>query len=309
MTLKLGMSVEKRTYFDTVQSEIKPHMRKIVTDWMLEVTEEQRCSPDVFGLAVEYVDRFLARVNIRKSQFQLLAAVAMFIASKFKETAPLPAENLVVYTDNSITIEDITVSETSTYWQTCQILSRTLLLFYSNGNSSCWTFSTGNCRRWLLTTCWIICCALKAKMSRRYGNTPRPSWPWPPPSITSSSTHRGWSRRPASARPSSASTPKASKSALTTSNRERRSPGATCSSAWATSKCPFGWAWTARVSGRWRRRTTRTRRPKLWFNRSSKSCAVTNRRRRPTLWRSLAPINKTKQSAFNNSSASKTKTQ
>ncbi len=115
MTLKLGMSVEKRTYFDTVQSEIKPHMRKIVTDWMLEVTEEQRCSPDVFGLAVEYVDRFLARVNIRKSQFQLLAAVAMFIASKFKETAPLPAENLVVYTDNSITIEDITVSETSTY--------------------------------------------------------------------------------------------------------------------------------------------------------------------------------------------------
>ena len=27
-------------YFENVQSEIKPHMRKIVCDWMLEVTEE-----------------------------------------------------------------------------------------------------------------------------------------------------------------------------------------------------------------------------------------------------------------------------
>ena len=29
-------------YFETIQTEIKPHMRKIVSDWMLEVCEEQQ---------------------------------------------------------------------------------------------------------------------------------------------------------------------------------------------------------------------------------------------------------------------------
>jgi cyclin D2 len=97
-------------YFTTVQTEIKPHMRKIVSDWMLEVCEEQQCQAEVFPLAVNYLDRFLSRVNIEKSQFQLLAAVCLFLASKFKETCPLPAENIVIYTDNSISTYELTVS-------------------------------------------------------------------------------------------------------------------------------------------------------------------------------------------------------
>ena len=50
-------------YFKFVQVEVKPHMRKIVADWMLEVCEETRCSetPEVFSLAMNYMDRFLAQ--------------------------------------------------------------------------------------------------------------------------------------------------------------------------------------------------------------------------------------------------------
>lgn len=96
-----------------MQTEIKPHMRKIVSDWMLEVCEEQGCQPAVFALAVTYLDRVLSRVALKKSQFQLLACVCMFLASKFKETCPLPAEKLVVYADFSITVEEITVSKKS----------------------------------------------------------------------------------------------------------------------------------------------------------------------------------------------------
>ena len=95
-------------YFTTVQTEIKPHMRKIVSEWMLEVSEEQQCQPDAFHLAVNYMDRFLSKVHIKKSQFQLLGAVCLFLASKFKGEI-LPAENLVIYTDNSITAYEITV--------------------------------------------------------------------------------------------------------------------------------------------------------------------------------------------------------
>ena len=103
-----GSSVEN--YFETVQTEVKPHMRKIVSDWMLEVCEEQQCQAEVFHLAVNYMDRFLSRVPLQKTQFQLLGCVCMFLASKFKETCPLPSENLVIYTDNSVTTNEITVS-------------------------------------------------------------------------------------------------------------------------------------------------------------------------------------------------------
>lgn len=98
----------ERSYFDTVQTEIKPHMRKIVCDWMLEVCEEQQCQADVFPLAVDYLDRTLAKVDLRKSQFQLLGAVCIFVASKFKETSPVCADKLVVYADFSITTAEIT---------------------------------------------------------------------------------------------------------------------------------------------------------------------------------------------------------
>ena len=91
------------------QPHIKPHMRKIVTDWMLEVTEEQKCTPEVFALAVNYMDRVLCQMGIKKHQFQLLASVCIFLASKFKESSPLCAEKLVIYSDFSFSTQDIMV--------------------------------------------------------------------------------------------------------------------------------------------------------------------------------------------------------
>merc|ERR1712088_218197 len=65
-----------------VQREVAPHMRKIVTDWMLEVCEDQQCQPQVFFLAVSYLDRFLSSLSITKTQFQLLASVCILLALK-----------------------------------------------------------------------------------------------------------------------------------------------------------------------------------------------------------------------------------
>jgi cyclin D2 len=94
-------------YFRYVQADIKPHMRKIVSDWMLEVCQELCCQPEVFCLAMSLMDRFLARCRILKSQLQLLGAVCLFLASKFKETTPIPSEKLVMYTDFSVSLEEI----------------------------------------------------------------------------------------------------------------------------------------------------------------------------------------------------------
>jgi len=94
-------------YFRSVQIEVKPHMRKIVSDWMLEVCQELHCPPEVFCLAMNLMDRFLAKCRIEKSQLQLLGAVCLFLSSKFKETVPIPSEKLVMYTDFSCSMEDI----------------------------------------------------------------------------------------------------------------------------------------------------------------------------------------------------------
>ena len=70
--------------------EIKPHMRKIVADWMLEVCEDQQCVPHVFHTAVNYMDRFLSAAaaggqSMEKRHFQSLAAGCLLLASKFSE--------------------------------------------------------------------------------------------------------------------------------------------------------------------------------------------------------------------------------
>lgn len=58
---------------------------------------------------MNYLDRFLAGVPTPKTHLQLLGAVCMFLASKLKETIPLTAEKLCIYTDNSIKPQELLV--------------------------------------------------------------------------------------------------------------------------------------------------------------------------------------------------------
>lgn len=71
--------------------------------------EEEKSTEDVFPLAINYLDRFLAVVPTRKSYLQLLGAVCIFLASKLKDCRQLSAETLCMYTDNSITPQELLV--------------------------------------------------------------------------------------------------------------------------------------------------------------------------------------------------------
>ncbi|KAM8883801.1 G1/S-specific cyclin-D2-like [Synchiropus picturatus] len=106
------LTIEERflppcSYFQRVQQDIQPYMRRMVAGWMHEVCEEAKSNEDVFPLAINYMDRFLAVMPTRKSVLQLLGAVCMFLASKLKDSRPISAEKLCMYTDNSITPREL----------------------------------------------------------------------------------------------------------------------------------------------------------------------------------------------------------
>ena len=62
---EVRLATTSKNYF-SLQTELKPQMRKEVASWMLEVCEEEECSPQVFCLAVNYLDRFLSTCKIAK---------------------------------------------------------------------------------------------------------------------------------------------------------------------------------------------------------------------------------------------------
>ena len=96
--------------YNEIQDEIKIHMRKIVTDWMLEVCSYQKCHPDVFLLATNIMDRFLATIKLQKKQFQLLGAASIFLASKMIEAEPIAALTLIRDTADTYDREELLVS-------------------------------------------------------------------------------------------------------------------------------------------------------------------------------------------------------
>ena len=97
-------------YMTNVQTHINAEMRRRVATWLLEIVQEQNSQPDILCVAVNIMDRFLCHHRIPKESFQLLGAVSLLIASKIREPCPIPGKNLIIYSDNSITAQELKVS-------------------------------------------------------------------------------------------------------------------------------------------------------------------------------------------------------
>ena len=115
-------------FMRTVQrGEILPEHRKLVADWMLGIIHEKQSQPEVFCVAINLMDRFLCTCQIRKSQLQLLGAVCILVASKVREPRAIPGSDLIKYTDDSITADELKVSQEQEYvYLTYTSLSRAI---------------------------------------------------------------------------------------------------------------------------------------------------------------------------------------
>lgn len=134
-------------YMQRVQTDITAGMRKTVTDWMLEVCEDQNCASQVFLLSVQYLDRVLSSLKIIRSELQLLAAACLFISSKLCEIQPLSLEKLIIYTDCSISSSQLLSMEMRILdklnWELCSLTSLDFLqIFIQRYNCSEPVFSS-----------------------------------------------------------------------------------------------------------------------------------------------------------------------
>lgn len=82
--LTCQVKVTKRplsNYMEKVQKDIKPVMREVLIDWLVEVAEEYKFVSDTLYLTVAYIDRYLSSGDLNRNRLQLLGVSCMFIAA------------------------------------------------------------------------------------------------------------------------------------------------------------------------------------------------------------------------------------
>lgn len=94
-------------YFVSVQTNITPKHRQQAIEWLYDVCKEEYSEPDVFPLAVSYIDRFLNVQNIYRENLQALAGACLFISSKVKAPQPISAKRIAYYTDGGVQQQEI----------------------------------------------------------------------------------------------------------------------------------------------------------------------------------------------------------
>ncbi|CAF0759083.1 unnamed protein product [Rotaria sp. Silwood1] len=116
------------------QTELTWDMRAILIDWLSEVADEYKLFSETLHLAVNFIDRFLSRMSVTKSKFQLIGTTALYLAAKCEEVYPPNAAEFAYVTDNAYTkkqvlkIEDLLLQ--TLHFEVSTVTTHTFLLHY-----------------------------------------------------------------------------------------------------------------------------------------------------------------------------------
>lgn len=90
----------KGDYF-LLHTEINHTSRAFLIDWLVNIHSKFRLLQETLFIAVNLVDRYLAKRMITKKQLQLVGVTAIFIASKYEEIYPPNARDFLTATDQA----------------------------------------------------------------------------------------------------------------------------------------------------------------------------------------------------------------
>lgn len=63
------------------QQDMTMTMRNTMVDWLVGVSDEYKLQRETLFLAVNYVDRFLSKIEVSRKQLQLLGTASLFLAA------------------------------------------------------------------------------------------------------------------------------------------------------------------------------------------------------------------------------------
>lgn len=93
------------------QDELRWEMRGVLIDWVVQVHQRFNLLPETLFLTVNYIDRFLSRRRVSLLRFQLVGAVALYIAAKYEEINCPTVQEVAYMADNAYSIEDFLKAE------------------------------------------------------------------------------------------------------------------------------------------------------------------------------------------------------
>lgn len=94
-------------YLKKVQTEVKDTSRGFLVEWIIDVHRKFRLMPETLYVTVSTIDRFLAKVSIKKSQLHLLGVAALLIATKYEEIYPPELKELLNISENKFTKTEV----------------------------------------------------------------------------------------------------------------------------------------------------------------------------------------------------------
>lgn len=98
-------------YLTKPNTHLKPRMRSILVDWLVEMHLKFRLLPESLFLAINIMDRFMSIETVQIDRLQLLATGSLFIAAKYEEVFSPLVKNYAYFTDGSYTEEEILQAE------------------------------------------------------------------------------------------------------------------------------------------------------------------------------------------------------
>lgn len=93
------------------QRELQWSMRTILVDWLVQVHHRFNLLPETLFLTINYIDRFLSIKSVSLSKFQLVGAVALFLAAKYEEINCPSIQEIAYMVDHGYTVDEILKAE------------------------------------------------------------------------------------------------------------------------------------------------------------------------------------------------------
>lgn len=93
------------------QTDIRPDMRRVLIDWLVEVHSMFNLKPETLFLAINILDRYCSVKQVPRAHLQLLGSTALLVASKYEEMYAPEVEDFVYVADKAFTRKDVLYSE------------------------------------------------------------------------------------------------------------------------------------------------------------------------------------------------------